>query len=221
MFPLTFFFLSPYVIIMSAASGIINGSAMIFGMLFLFSIVFSRIFCGWLCPGGAVQDNISRANNRNWNSKGKNLTKYIIWVVWFSFIVFLWVRNRPLKEKFLNFDIDKVYMIIYAMVMTIIFLFTLFTGKRGMCHSLCWMAPFMVIGEKIADFLHIPRFRLKSVSNTCISCGKCSKICPMGIDVAEMVKSGNLDSSECINCLECVDSCPNNAIRFGIYQKQQ
>lgn len=40
------------------------------------------------------------------------------------------------------------------------------TGKSkyvmlGMCHSLCWMAPFMVIGEIVSDFLHIPRVRLK------------------------------------------------------------
>ncbi|HEX2939306.1 MAG TPA: 4Fe-4S binding protein [Ruminiclostridium sp.] len=78
MFPVTFFFLSPMVIILSAAKGMLNGSAMIFGLLLLFSIVGSRLFCGWLCPGGAVQDYVSGANNRSWNSKGKNLSKYIM-----------------------------------------------------------------------------------------------------------------------------------------------
>ncbi len=222
MFPLTFFFLSPFVIVLSAASGILNGSAMVFGLLLLLSIAGSRIFCGWLCPGGALQDYISGANNRKWNSKGKNLSKYIIWAVWLSFIVYLWIRSRPLKENFLYLvDIDKFYIIIYVIVMSIIYLFTLLTGRRGMCHSLCWMAPFMVIGEKLADLLHIPRFRLKSVPGSCVSCGKCSSSCPMSLNIAEMVKSGNINSSECIDCLECVDSCPKNAIRFGIYQKQR
>ena len=222
MFPITFFFLSPMVIVMSAAKGILNGSAMIFGLLLLFSIVGSRLFCGWLCPGGAVQDYVSSANNRSWNSKGKNLSKYIIWGVWFSFIVFLWIHNRPLKGDFLYFvNIDMQYLIIYAIVMTVIYLFTLLTGRRGMCHSLCWMAPFMVIGEKLADLLHIPRFRLKAKPDDCISCGKCSRSCPMGLNVAEMVQSKGMDSSECINCLECVDGCPKNAIHFGISQKQR
>lgn len=221
MFPITFFFLSPVVIVASAAKGILNGSAMIFGLLLLFSIVGSRLFCGWLCPGGAVQDYVSGANNRSWNSKGKNLFKYIIWAVWFSFIVFLWIRNRPLKGDFLYFvNFDMQYLIIYAIVMSVIYLFTLLTGRRGMCHSLCWMAPFMVIGEKLADLLHIPRFRLKAKPADCISCGKCSRSCPMGLNVAEMVQSKSLDSSECINCLECVDECPKNAIHFGISQKQ-
>lgn len=222
MFPITFFFLSPMVIILSAARGILNGSAVIFGLLLLFSIVCSRLFCGWLCPGGAVQDYVSGANNRSWNSKGKNLSKYIIWAVWFSFIVFLWIHNGPLKGDFLYLvNIDMQYIIIYAIVMTVIYLFTFLTGKRGMCHSLCWMAPFMVIGEKLADLLHIPRFRLKAKPDDCVSCGKCSRNCPVGLSISDMVKSGNMDSVECINCLECVDGCPKKAIGFGICWKRQ
>ncbi|WP_304508041.1 4Fe-4S binding protein [Anaerotignum sp.] len=222
MFPLTFFFLSPFVIVISAVNGLLNGSAIVFGLLLLFSMVGSRLFCGWLCPGGAVQDHISAANNRHWNSNGKNLSKYIIWMVWFSFVIFLWIKNRPLKVDFWCFtDINLQYFIIYAIVMTIIYLFTLLTGRRGMCHSLCWMAPFMIIGEKLADVLYIPRFRLKAKPEDCVSCGKCSRNCPMGLDVVEMVKSGNLDSVECINCLECVDGCHKKAISFGIWQKQQ
>ena len=105
--------------------------------------------------------------------------------------------------------------------MSVIHLFTLLIGKRGMFHSLCWMAPFMVIGEKLADFLHIPRFRLKAKPDECVSCGQCSKNCPMGLDIADMVKSGGVDSAECINCLECVDKCPKKTISFGICKKQR
>jgi len=96
----------------------------------------------------------------------------------------------------------------------------LFTGKRGMCHSFCWMAPFMIIGEKLADLLHIPRFRLKSESNQCNSYGKCTKNCPMSLGVAAMVKINGMDSTECINCLACVDDCPQHAIYCGILPKQ-
>jgi polyferredoxin len=222
MFPITFFFLSPYVIVISAANGILNGSAMIFALLLLFSIICSRLFCGWLCPGGAVQDVVSGANNRRWNSVGKNLSKYMIWIVWFLFIVFLLIHSNPIKGDFLYLmDIDMYYFIIYAVVVSVIYLFTILTGRRGMCHSLCWMAPFMVIGEKLADLLHIPRFRLKATPEDCVSCGKCSRNCPMSLDIAEMVKSGSVDSTECINCLKCVDECPKNAISFGICQQKR
>ncbi|WPC43920.1 4Fe-4S binding protein [Clostridium sp. JS66] len=217
LFPLSFLFISPFIIILSALNGVVNGSAVIFGILFLFSLVGSRLFCGWLCPGGAIQDYISISNGRPWNSKWKNVSKYIIWVIWLSFIIFLWMIHRPLKVKFFYMTgIEIIFVIIYFIVMTIIYVFTIVTGKRGMCHSLCWMAPFMVIGEKTADFLHIPRFRLKVHSEACISCGQCNKQCPMGLDVHEMVKNGCADSPECISCLKCVDICPKKAISCGI-----
>jgi ferredoxin-type protein NapH len=88
LFPLLFFFLSPFVIVMSALNGIINGSAIIFGFLLLFSLIGSRLFCGWLCPGGAVQDQVANANSRAWNSKRKNASKYIIWSFWFLLLFF-------------------------------------------------------------------------------------------------------------------------------------
>ena len=40
----------------------------------------------------------------------------------------------------------------------------------------------------------------------CINCGKCSEVCPMGIDVASV--NGNIDFAECISCQRCVAACP-------------
>ena len=221
LFPLLFLFLSPFIIVMGAANGTLNGSALVFGFLLVSSIIGSRLFCGWLCPAGAIQEQIAVANDRPWNGKIKNALKYVIWVVWLAFIAFLWMGHRPLKTDFFFMtDVDIHMMIIYFIVTTIIYLFALFTGKRGLCHSVCWMAPFMVIGEKIADFLHIPRFRLRADSAACISCGQCSKHCPMSLNVFEMVKSGNMDSTECISCLQCVDGCPKKVITCGIHGKR-
>ena len=220
LFPLSFFFLSPFVIVISAINGVLNGSAVFFGCLLVFSVFGSRLFCGWLCPGGGIQDAVSSSNDRKWNSAVKNMSKYIIWAVWLLFIIFLWTRHLPLHINPLYFiQIDTPYLIIYAIVVSCIYLFSLFTGKRGMCHSLCWMAPFMVIGEKLADLLHIPRFRLKSVPDTCISCEKCSRICPMGLPVFEMVKDQKMDHTECIHCLSCIDTCPKKSIKCGFFHK--
>lgn len=221
LFPVLFMFLSPYVIIDAASNGLINGSAIIFAIFLITSIISSRLFCGWLCPGGAVQDMATPTNNKPWNGRIKNVLKYLIWVVWLGFIILLWYTNRPLKVDVLYMIGVKVnLMIMYLIVTSLIFILSIVTGRRGMCHSFCWMAPFMVIGEKLADFLHIPRFRLKADSKVCISCGQCSRRCPMSLDVKTMVKTGNMISTECITCLECVDGCPKKAIRCGIFGNQ-
>ena len=64
LFPLMFFFLSLFVIVMSASQGIINGRAIIFGLMLLVSLITSSLYCGWLCPGDAIQDYAAAANNR-------------------------------------------------------------------------------------------------------------------------------------------------------------
>lgn len=221
LFPLMFFFMSPYIIVEAASQGILNGSDVVFGLLLLFSVLGSRLFCGWLCPAGAIQDQVAQSRPKPWNSKGKNAPKYVIWVVWFAFSVYLWLSNRPLKADLLYMTgIDIYALITYFTVTTVIYVFALLTDKRGMCHSLCWMAPFMAIGEKCADILHLPRFRLASLPDRCISCGQCSKRCPMSLDVESMVKRGSMDSLECISCLECVDNCPQKAIRCGMLKRQ-
>lgn len=220
LFPLLFVFLSPFVIVVAASHGIVNASAIIFGGLFLFSIVGSRLFCGWLCPAGSIQEQVSNTNMKAWNGRYKNASKYVIWTVWIAMVLYLWFRQKTLQvDFFYMYGIDIYTVIAYFIVVSLIFLFALLTGKRGMCHSLCWMAPFMIIGEKTADFLHIPRFRLKGNPQTCISCGQCNKRCPMSLEVAKMVKNEKMDSPECIYCLECVSGCPKKSIQCGIKKK--
>ena len=55
--------------------------------------------------------------------------------------------------------------------------------------------------------------------SACIHCGKCSRACPMNVDVMN-AKNGHVTSMECINCNECVHACPvQGAIHTGFSKK--
>jgi polyferredoxin len=54
LFPITLNYFSPYLIIDGASQGIINGSFVLFGLLFLSSLVLGRGWCGWVCPAGGL-----------------------------------------------------------------------------------------------------------------------------------------------------------------------
>jgi polyferredoxin len=87
-FPITMNYLSPYVIIDGAANGILNGSLVMFAFLFLSSLFLGRAWCGWVCPGGGMQEIVEPINNRPVNGRK------IDWIVgdldpWISLIVFL------------------------------------------------------------------------------------------------------------------------------------
>ncbi len=76
------------------------------------------------------------------------------------------------------------------------------------------MAPFMVIGDKIRNKLHIKGLRLESEKEKCISCKICDKHCPMSLSVCENVQNQQLNDSECILCGACIDSCPKRVIKY-------
>ena len=91
----------------------------------------------------------------------------------------------------------------------------IFAGRRAGCHSICWMAPFMIIGRWIRNRFGWPSLRLVAHTAACADCKKCTSNCPMSLDVNAMVQSGKMENSECILCGYCIDGCPKKAIRYS------
>jgi NAD-dependent dihydropyrimidine dehydrogenase PreA subunit len=46
---------------------------------------------------------------------------------------------------------------------------------------------------------------IKRDEEKCISCGKCNKSCPGGIDVEH---KQTVNSAECVGCVQCINACP-------------
>ncbi|MBN2554127.1 MAG: 4Fe-4S binding protein [Spirochaetales bacterium] len=60
LFPVVLNYLSPFLSVHGASRGIISGSLLLFGVLFLTSLLLGRAYCGWVCPGGATQEMCRR-----------------------------------------------------------------------------------------------------------------------------------------------------------------
>jgi len=73
----------------------------------------------------------------------------------------------------------------------------------------------MIIGRWIRNRVHWPSLRLKADSEKCTSCNRCTRECPMSLDVKQMVLAGDMEDYECILCGTCLDSCPTKAIRYS------
>lgn len=223
LFPITLFYFSPYLIIQGGIFGIISGSFCIFFALFLFSLFFGRGFCGWLCPAGGLQEMCLLVNDKPLRSHKINYIKYVIWIPWMLGIIASFFFAGGFHK------IDFFYMtdhgisassipglVTYFAIITLITILALTLGRRGMCHSVCWMAPFMVLGTKIKEVLKLPSLRLKANPQSCVNCQQCHKKCPMSLDVPAMVLQNNMSNSECILCGECADTCNRKAIQLTI-----
>ena len=151
------------------------------------------------------------------------ILKYVIWVPWFTAIVAMLCLHGVKKVDPLAYTTHGIsvtelhgYVILYFLLALILTL-ALVIGRRSFCHHVCWMAPFLVLGDKTGRALRIPSLHLDARREKCNGCGLCSQKCPMSLPVDKMVSTGNMNHTDCILCGECVDGCKRDAIgyKFG------
>lgn len=221
-FPITMNFLSPYVIVDGAANGVVNGSLIVFGLMFISSLFLGRAWCGWVCPGGGMQEIVEPVNNKPVNGRKIDWVKWLIWVPWLSIIVWLAIRAGGysrvdllhLTDTGVSVDEPWKFVTYYGVVLLFVVL-AMVVGRRAGCHTICWMAPFMMIGRWIRNRFNWPALRLQANAAACADCMKCTSNCPMSLDVNAMVRAEQMEHSECILCGTCVDNCNKQAIRFA------
>lgn len=63
-------------------------------------------------------------------------------------------------------------------------------------------------------FVHAKKF---SAADTCISCGKCVKVCPLNNIRLEAGKP--VWGKNCTHCMACICRCPAEAIEYGKHSK--
>ena len=109
-------------------------------------------------------------------------------------------------------------MAVYLIIVALFFVPNLFLGRRAMCHCVCWMAPFMIIGEKLGAAMRVPQLHVTADSAKCISCGLCEQVCPMSLPVSELLEPGAITHPECIQCAACCDACRKGALKLKFGQ---
>jgi len=222
-FPITITWLSPVIPLLYAGIfGVLTGAAIIFLLQFISSLFIGRAFCGFVCSAGGLQECLMRVSEKNTNNRKISKIKWFIWTPWLIATVGGFVFDGGIYgvdffagtvDNYIFLFASYRYMIFFGVIILITTLHLL-VGKRAFCHSVCWMAPFMIIGMKVSNLLRLPRLRLKPDKDSCTSCNLCSKKCPMSLDVKTMVETANMKNSDCILCGECVDICPKKSISY-------
>ena len=222
LFPVILNYLSPYVIIDGSSQGIINGSFIMFGLMFFSALFFGRLWCAWVCPGAGLQEACFGVNDRPARTGRLDWIKWVIWVVWLGVIAlaaasaggYHAVNFFHLTDSGISVDRPEGYITYYLVIGTFVGFAWAF-GRRAGCHYFCWMAPFMILGRQLRNLGKWPALRLEAQSDKCTNCLQCTKNCPMSLRVNEMVKAGQMENRECILCGNCVDGCARKVIHYA------
>ena len=165
-----------------------------------------RVFCGWVCPHGALQEFIYKVKTNKFQKIEKYLKyfKYLILIV-VIFLSFIYSQNYfceiyPFKVLY-NFS-GTGFILIFALI---VLFFSIFI-YRPFCRFVCPFGAYLGLISKLGEKLHL---RKVNITSSCIKCKKCLKECNAN-SVYEENNCYKIDTKECFICGDCEISCPKN-----------
>lgn len=201
----------------------------VLGFLIFFGALLGRAVCGFLCPFGFFQELLHKipfpikknsfAGDRQlrWVKYAVLLLVVVILPLCFALTPFfckylcpagtlsgilLAVHDSMLRAQLGGIFLWKAF-VLAAVIVGCLIVF------RPFCKYLC------PLGAIYGFFNRIALYRMDLDADRCVSCGKCKKVCQMGVDPVR-----ECNSAECIRCGDCVRNCPVNAIHMGIKHGQ-
>jgi len=190
-------------------------------ILSFLTIITGRIFCGWMCIFGSLNDWIYLLSNKFLKTKFRiNKTvdkylKYLKYVILAAISMFVWTGitklpsgSSPWDAYTQIFDINyllKEYLI-GALILLLISISAMFI-ERFFCRYLCPLGAIFAILSKFKIY------KVHKEKSKCGACRACTLKCSMGIDLD---KVDVVNSGECIQCFNCVSICPRNNARVKV-----
>ncbi len=180
----------------SLAVGNLNGAvisiSIIAIIILLFTFLFGRYYCGWICPLGALQELVNRYNliSIRWLNRFK-------YFVLFALIP-LTLSHIYLSGPTVNWEKFSNSFVLYSTIALIVI--SIFV-QRPWCNYLCPFGALLGI---------INRFSLSHVvfDGRCKGCNLCGDRCK-----SNTIVKGKIDQYECVNCGECIKSCPLHSLK--------
>ncbi|TAH35574.1 MAG: 4Fe-4S binding protein [Planctomycetota bacterium] len=202
--------------------GLVNAGALFFGLTILSTSLLGRWFCGWACHLVALQDLCRWLMLRAGITPRPLRSRLLRWVPALAFgYMFLWplayraVRGDSLAPQALELSTPGFWASFPGVAVALLtfavcgFAAVYFLGAKGFCTYACpYGAAFGAV-----DRLAPGRIR---VTDACQGCGRCTAVCSSNVVVHEEVRHyGMVVDPGCMKCLDCVHSCPTNALYFG------
>lgn len=196
-------------------------------VILVLTLVGPKLFCGWVCPVGAVQELIAMLadklgiRRRKWNFRSTHGVRVGI------FLLFVFLSGTAILHTvqegrvvalslydyinaFRGFEIGLQPTLFDNIVHFLPFVLTLafaFLFYRPFCYLVCPIGLLTNLVEQAGLFRVVLR------KPPCNDCGVCTAKSPCPT-VPEILK-GSAVRPDCFSCTVCVNSCPSRSLEFG------
>lgn len=174
--------------------------------VFVLTLLFGPVFCGWVCPFGTFQEYIGKIGKKILGEKYNHLVpKRLDKILRYSryAVLALVIYNTAVTAKLVFQNVDPYYALFNMftsevavtsyIALSVTVILSLFI-ERPFCKYLC---PY---GATLGLFNLFRIFKIKRNKNSCVGCRVCDKACPMNIEVSS---HNTVYNHQCISCLKC------------------
>ncbi len=171
-----------------------------------------RVWCGWLCHLGALQDFVFSATRFEILKSQKH--QKILKIIQASVFVLLLLQIAITRTNiYIHYDPFKVAFNLFSATVTgYVLLFILLISSvliyRPFCRTIC------PVGLVLGWISLLPKARKVTQDISCIDCVKCSKTCKTGA-ILYVQKQSVINEANCIACGDCLKSCNKEALHFS------
>ena len=189
-------FLPPPMIVMAAA-------------MILFTLVGNKVFCGWICPLGCLQEITFKLSRP---IKKIKLPFFISNSVRFSlfalFLIYLSLFGTNIYNLFNPFELFHWHLNTYLIIVTTVVILASLIYYRPFCHFLCPAGLITWFFEQVSIFKVIKN------ESRCTHCNKCIKESPCSA-IDPIIKDHTI-IPDCYACGKCIESCQVDALSFSL-----
>ncbi len=197
-------------------------------VIFLLTLIGPKLFCGYVCPVGAVQELIAMFSDKLKIKRFRTNFKVAHAVRIFIFILFIFIsatailsitlKGRIFPKSFYDF-INPFHGLEFGLENTLFgyithyvpFLLTIilsFKYYRPFCHFVCPIGLYTSFIEQVS------LFRISFRKEGCTDCNICVSKAPCTA-MPDILNGSNL-RPDCFACNVCVDVCPEDVLEVGI-----
>jgi cytochrome c oxidase accessory protein FixG len=203
----------------------------------LLTMIFGRVFCGWVCPQTVFMEHVFRRierwiegdapqrrtlDKRPWDFEKlwkKSLKHSVFFAV--AFVVGNWFLMYVIgTEEWIALVTDPPARHLGALAAMTAFSGAFYFVFAFLREQVCIVAcPYGRLQGVLLDPNSVvitydykrgePRGKVGKADGDCIDCGLCVRVCPTGIDIR------NGTQLECINCTACMDACDSIMDKVG------